>query len=102
MKRIILPNLKKLLPVLLLLALVLSFWAAAASALSAEKSMGKARLEESLHRAAASCYGAEGFYPATLQELTSRFGITVDESRYTVYYDVFASNLMPEIIVLEN
>lgn len=62
---------------------------------------GRLRLEESIRRAAVTCYATEGVYPPTLEELTTRCGIRIDR-RYTVYYDVFAENLMPEITVLEN
>ena len=34
--------------------------------------------------------------------LEEHYGIQIDESRYTVYYDIFGSNLMPDITVLEN
>ena len=34
--------------------------------------------------------------------LEEHYGIQVDRERYTVAYDVFASNLMPDITVLEN
>ena len=63
---------------------------------------GKARLEESLRRSAAACYAAEGVYPPNLAYLQEHYGLQIDEERYTVYYDVFASNLMPDITVLEN
>ena len=61
---------------------------------------GRARLEESIRRSAVACYAAEGVYPATLEDLEQRYGLQVDESRYAVYYEVFASNLMPDITVL--
>lgn len=60
------------------------------------------QLEKSLKRAAASCYGAEGVYPATLEDLLKKCPLAVDLDRYTVHYEIFASNLMPEITVLEN
>jgi hypothetical protein len=49
-----------------------------------------------------ACYAAEGIYPPDLQYLKERYGIQVDEYRYTVYYNRFAQNLMPEVTVLEN
>ena len=49
-----------------------------------------------------ACYAAEGSYPSDLNYLKERYGIQVDETRYTVYYNIFASNLMPDITVLED
>ena len=37
-----------------------------------------------------------------LAYLEERYGLQIDTDRYTVYCDVFASNLMPDITVLEN
>ena len=62
---------------------------------------GRQQLEEALRKAAVACYAAEGIYPPTLDYLVQHYGVQIDEERYTVYYEVFAENLMPEIIVLE-
>lgn len=55
--------------------------------------------ERNLRRGAAACYALEGRYPDSLEYLMKHYGVTVDESRYIVYYSVFASNLMPDITV---
>ena len=62
---------------------------------------GRQQLEEALRRAAVACYAAEGIYPPDLAYLEKHYGIQVDEKRYAVFYEVFASNLMPDITVLE-
>ena len=49
-----------------------------------------------------ACYAAEGAYPTSLDYLKERYGVQIDEERYTVYYSAFAENLMPDITVLEN
>ena len=59
------------------------------------------QLEQALRRGCVACYAAEGSYPADLDYLKEHYGIQVDETQYVVYYDLFASNLMPEITVLE-
>ena len=63
---------------------------------------GKRQLEDAIRRSAVACYAAEGIYPPDLAYLEEHYGIQIDESRYTVYYDIFGSNLMPDITVLEN
>ena len=62
---------------------------------------GRRQLEESLRRAAVAYYAAEGVYPPTLEELSRRSGVQIDQERYHVFYEIFASNLMPDITVLE-
>lgn len=59
------------------------------------------RLEEALRRGCVACYAAEGVYPPDLDYLKEHYGVQVDETRYRVYYTVDASNLMPDITVLE-
>jgi len=63
---------------------------------------GKRQLEDVLRRTAAACYAAEGFYPPGLDYIKDHYGITYDEDRYTVVYEVVASNLMPDITVLDH
>lgn len=63
---------------------------------------GRDRLERAVRRAAVTCYACEGVYPPTLAYLQEHYGVQVDEDRYTVFYEAFAENLMPEITVLEN
>ena len=57
--------------------------------------------EQAVRQAAVSCYALEGTYPATYEELKASSGIAVDEEKYKVFYEIFASNIMPEITVLE-
>ena len=59
------------------------------------------QLEESLRRSAVACYAAEGVYPPDLAYLEEHYGVQIDEKRFAVYYDAFASNMMPDITVLE-
>ena len=58
-------------------------------------------LEKSLRRAAVSCYAIEGRYPQDLDTLLEQGGVTYDETRFTVFYDIFADNILPDITVLE-
>ena len=60
------------------------------------------QLEEAIRRAAVSCYAIEGFYPADTDYLVENYGLIIDESKYTVFYDAFASNILPEITVHPN
>jgi len=57
--------------------------------------------QRAVRQAAVSCYAMEGAYPATFQDLKDRSGIAVNEEKYAVFYEIFASNIMPEITVTE-
>lgn len=67
-----------------------------ANALSEEA----AQLETAIRRACVTCYAVEGRYPANLEYLTDRYGVIIDTDRYSVRYDAFAENLLPDISVV--
>jgi len=58
-------------------------------------------LEESLHRAVIMNYAIEGRYPQSLEYIEESFGIFIDRTRFIVHYTVFASNILPEITVIQ-
>ena len=62
---------------------------------------GRILAEQAVRRAAVSCYAIEGAYPCSYAYIKEHYGVAVDETQYTVFYEVFASNLMPEITVIE-
>jgi len=63
---------------------------------------GKRILEESLWRATVTCYAIEGRYPANLGHIETVYGVHIDRTRYAVFYEIMASNMMPVITVLES
>ncbi len=82
---------------------VLLWFATAVDSLNSGRSEEDRRqLEETLRRSCVACYAAEGVYPPSLDYLKERYGLQIDEERYTVKYSAFAENLMPDITVLEN
>lgn len=84
-------------------ALGLTLFAGAMDSLTVGRSLEDRRqLEQALRRGCVACYAAEGSYPTDLEYLKERYGIQVDEERYTVVYSPVAPNLMPDITVLEH
>jgi len=83
--------------------LVLLFFATAVEHLgTGEAAENRLQLERALRQGCMACYAAEGVYPPDLEYLKDHYGLQVDEARYTVYYSIFAENLMPDITILEN
>ena len=95
---------RRLLPLflvaLILSALLLWFFPAINNLSAGQHEEGRAQLEMALRRATVACYATEGIYPPTLDYLKQHYGIQIDKSRYSVFYEIFADNLMPEITVL--
>ena len=88
-----------LLPVAVL-AILMCFLMGVSNLTEGQADEDKRQLEEVLRRSAVACYAAEGVYPPTVDYLTEHYGVQVEEE-YIVFYEIFASNLMPDITVLE-
>ena len=93
--------LKKWIAPLLLAGIVIYFCTAVNNLQQDHSARDKAGLQDALTRAAVSCYAAEGVYPPDLDYLIDHYGIQINDDLYTVKYEVIASNLMPDITVLE-
>ena len=58
-------------------------------------------LEDSIRRAVVISYTVEGRYPESLSVLEEKYGLYIDRTKYIVHYSGFASNLMPEIVIIK-
>ena len=58
-------------------------------------------VHDAVRRAAVTCYAVEGAYPEGIDYLTEHYGLVYDEEHYFVVYAAFASNIMPDIRVIE-
>jgi len=67
----------------------------------ANRAEGLRILEDSIRRAVIIAYAVEGRYPESIDYVVENFGIHIDDARYIVHYTIFASNLLPDITVLE-
>lgn len=92
--------LRQLLIPLLVVGVLLWFFTALGHLGTGQAQEGRQQLETALRRAAVACYATEGVYPPTLEYLTDHYGIQIDRSHYSVFYEIFAENLMPQITVL--
>ena len=58
-------------------------------------------LKDTILQSAVQCYAVEGSYPPSLEYLEENYGLQINHKRYLVTYDIFASNLMPQMTVLQ-
>ncbi len=71
------------------------------AASSSQKSEALRVAKDSITRAVISYYATEGSYPDSYETLKQEFGLKVSDTKYTVVYEIFASNIMPAITVIE-
>jgi len=55
--------------------------------------------EESIRKAVINCYATEGRYPQDYEYLKQHYGLSVDENKFIIHYEIFACNIMPDITV---
>lgn len=71
------------------------------SAISADlEEQGQVSTRDSILNAAKQCCAVEGSYPTSLAYLEENYGLVVNHTRYLITYDVFAENVMPNVVVL--
>ena len=60
---------------------------------------GAETLQKAISRACVECYALEGRYPSSVEYLEKNYGIQIDDEKYAVFYEGFATNVMPDITV---
>ena len=56
-------------------------------------------IQKAILDACVQCYALEGSYPPSLEYLENHYGLILDRDKYYFYYEVFASNVMPNVEV---
>ena len=84
-------------------ALVLAFvlaWVAFDFIGAALREQGELSVRNAILNSAKQCCAIEGAYPSTLSYLEQNYGLVVNRSDYAITYEVFADNVMPNVVVL--
>lgn len=58
-------------------------------------------IKAAVERSALQCYAVEGVYPPGLPYLEEHYGLRINREDYFVIYEIFASNIPPEVQVLK-
>ncbi|EDS71576.1 hypothetical protein NE604_12065 [Anaerofustis stercorihominis] len=57
--------------------------------------------KDSINKAIVSCYAIEGKYPKDFDYLAKNYGVHINEDKYKVNYQIFASNIFPDVTIIE-
>lgn len=79
-----------------LVAVIVAVGAAQANA----REQGAASVREAILASAKQCCAVEGSYPTTYQYLEDHYGLRVNDKDYVITYESFASNVMPNVVVV--
>ncbi|MDE7037100.1 MAG: hypothetical protein K2O98_03885 [Lachnospiraceae bacterium] len=58
-------------------------------------------LEQAVNRGIVHCYSIEGAYPESLQYLKDNYGLTYDDEKFFVDYQVLGSNIIPDVTIID-
>lgn len=94
MRRFLLP--------LIVLAIVIGFFFSAVNTVSeSTTAKQKEALRNAIDNDVTCCYSIEGFYPEDVQYLEDNYGLTYDHERFFVGYRLQASNIRPDITIID-
>lgn len=94
-------NIGTLIAVIMLLAVIVWSIYGVNNAENIQSKQEKTELENSINKTITLCYSIEGCYPPSVQYLIDNYNLKVDSSKYVVHYEVFASNIAPEVEVFD-
>lgn len=83
----------------IVLAVVLALIASDAIGASLRE-QGELSVRNAILSSAKQCCAIEGAYPSSLSYLEENYGLVVNRSDYAITYEVFADNVMPNVVVL--
>lgn len=75
-------------------------WLASISISSSLREQGELSVRNAILGSAKQCAAIEGAYPSSLGYLEENYGLVVNRADYAITYEVFASNVMPNVVVL--
>ena len=92
---------RDIIKIIVFLAVIAGAWGLTARMGSAQKREESAVVEQAIRSATYVCYAVEGAYPPDLDYLKEHYHLSYNEHKFRVTYDSFASNMMPDIYVVE-
>ncbi len=64
------------------------------------REQGELSVRNAILNSAKQCCAIEGSYPSSLAYLEKNYGLVVNRGDYAITYEVFADNVMPNVVVL--
>jgi len=88
------------LPLLAFLLLFIFFIQGVSSVSNTTYEKQEESLQTAIERSVVQCYAVEGTYPPSLSYLEKHYGLTYDHDLFFVDYQVYGSNIFPDITIL--
>lgn len=90
-----------ILPLVLFILLIIWFTMSLIKTEAAAKNQQLSAVNQAVLNGAVLCYSIEGTYPENLDYLIDNYKVVYNSDKYIVHYEFFASNIRPNISVIE-
>ena len=88
---------KRMAGLLAIVLVVVLVWLSSNAIGASLREQGELSVRNAILNSAKQCCAIEGAYPSYLEE---NYGLVVNRSDYAITYEVFADNVMPNVVVL--
>lgn len=94
-------NIRSFVVYILILAVALFLIVMAVSSFSdSANNEAKKVTEQAILNALITCYSIEGSYPPDISYLEQNYGVHIDHEKYIVDYQIFATNVLPDVALI--
>jgi len=88
-----------IMPFTLTIAIIVALLFGFSQAEEASRAEGVRLLEETILRVAIHSYAINGHFPESIDYIVKNYNVYIDRARFVVHYEVFASNILPDIMI---
>lgn len=88
------------LPICIFLLMMILLFSGVNSVTKATAQKEQESLQNAVIQSAVHCYSVEGAYPDSLDYLKKHYGLTWNEKKYKVSYEVIAKNIRPQVEII--
>lgn len=93
-------RLNRIAAVLVVAILGVALWMAFLAATAHTTEQGANSIRQTVLDSAMQCCAIEGSYPPSIEYLEEHYGLNVNQSDYVIFYEIFASNIAPSVMVV--
>ena len=91
---------KRMAGLLAIVLVVVLVWLSSNAIGASLREQGELSVRNAILNSAKQCCAIEGAYPSSLAYLEENYWLVVNRSDYAITYEVFADNVMPNVVVL--
>ena len=91
---------KRMAGLLAIVLVVMLVWLSSNAIGASLREQGELSVRNAILNSAKQCCAIEGSYPSSLEHLEQSYGLRVNRGDYAITYEVFADNVMPNVVVL--